>query len=195
MVNEVCFTKGFCINTYVLIAIIVGLLIFLWRVNSEINGSLLRELQKQDGKIQQLSQMNGQMTNMLGAVKSRKDTYMSRIFDVLQGPEVSYVPSTKPMSRQSNTPEYQQMGYVVREETDENYNPDGNNRMKMFGRPEKYGSNKYEYYVMDGTTKVPLDNNKEIDDGDNVNVDGLSGDFKTKIYDTEDNFPYNPFSY
>jgi hypothetical protein len=58
--------------------------------------------------------------------------------------------------------------------------------IQLFGRPTFPGSNQWEYYVtieQNGfRNKIPLDNKKEINDGDDIIVPGLNGNFKTKIY-------------
>ena len=83
---------------------------------------------------------------------------------------------------------FQQMGYLVKNPTDEEKNP----RpivLPLFGRQEHYGSNRYEYYTSvtsDGgeLVKIPLNlrYNKELYDDDVVNIKEFESSFIVRIY-------------
>lgn len=73
---------------------------------------------------------------------------------------------------------------------------DGNQIIKIFGRPKHRGSTEFEYYAIynnnQDPTKIPLSNiKKEIFDGDTINVPFLGGDFKVNVFESKQ-FEYNP---
>ena len=112
-----------------------------------------------------------------------------------------YMYPTKELKQRINIPtrgipeNYQILGIVTRENTETSYN--------LYGRQTFPSSNQYEYYVqsnMDGNiVKIPVTRkgNKEILDGETINIDGTNknkGHFKVKLYDYD--VPrYNPYLY
>ena len=85
------------------------------------------------------------------------------------------------------------------EENKENKdNKDNNNKLlRLFGRQEYPGSNKYEYYVLvssgNDLIKIGLDNknNKELYCGDNIYISELNEDYRVKLhkYDAPKYYP------
>ena len=117
-----------------------------------------------------------------------------RVYDILEAPERKYLPETSYSQDDFN---YSLMGYVSRSEDDPNYNPNltSTNRLKLFGRKDVNNRRLYNYYVVENGVKIPLDNNKEIYDDEQIKIDKLSGNFDVNLYDTEQTFNYNPFSF
>ena len=76
---------------------------------------------------------------------------------------------------------YQQVGYI--------YNADdAKQAMPLVGR--RIHSNQYEYYTFhhyNPSLKLPITvgGNKELNDGDNVQLTGYQNQFKTKLYDID----------
>ena len=76
---------------------------------------------------------------------------------------------------------FQQMGYL--------YNTDdAKQAMPLVGR--RIHSNQYEYYTFhhyNPSLKLPITvtGNKELNDGDNVQITGYQNQFKTKLYDID----------
>lgn len=72
---------------------------------------------------------------------------------------------------------FQQMGYLQ--------NTAGDKVLRLMGR--RIHSNEFEYYTFhpaDDKIKVPLEQKKELFEGDNIAIDQF-GDFKVFIYDTD----------
>jgi hypothetical protein len=90
---------------------------------------------------------------------------------------------------------YQQLGIITRN-NDEKI-------LQLFGRPTFPGSNQWEYYVKSEkegfVNKIPIQskNQKELQDGDNIDVPGMNsnnGNFNVKLFNY--NTPrYNPRDY
>jgi hypothetical protein len=85
---------------------------------------------------------------------------------------------------------YQMMGVLLRQDTETVFN--------LFGRQKYPGSNQYEYYAQsnlnNNNVKLPITTKgeKELYDDDNVNIPGMNGQFKVKLYSLD--VPrYNPF--
>jgi hypothetical protein len=84
---------------------------------------------------------------------------------------------------------YQQVG-ILNRESDETI-------LQLFGRPTYPGSNQWEYFVRTEkngfVNKIPIKSksNREIEDNVDINVPGMKGNFKVKIYDY-DTYRYNP---
>lgn len=88
---------------------------------------------------------------------------------------------------------YQMIGYLSRN-ADEKF-------IQLYGRPTYPGSNLWEYYAgieQNGyLQKIPLQNNKEIFDGDTITIPGMNeskGIFTVKLYNY-DTPRYNPYDY
>ena len=117
--------------------------------------------------------------------------------DKLEEPSRTYFPSTRinVHTRGEELP-YQSMGYVYRDESDPNYNPDEINRLVLYGRPDYKGSSVFEYYVISpkDDIKIPLDNSKEIFSGDKVSVRGYTGEWIAEVYEYKE-FRYIPYVY
>jgi hypothetical protein len=126
----------------------------------------------------------------------RPDLYR-QMQDKLDEPSRSYFPSTRINihTRGEELP-YQAMGYVFRDESDPNYNPDEINRLVLYGRPDYKGSDIYEYYLISpkDDIKIPLDNTKEIYSGDKVSVRGYSGEWTAEVYEYKEH-KYIPYIY
>ena len=112
-----------------------------------------------------------------------------RIYDILEPPERKYLPERSYSQSDFN---YSQMGYISRNEGSSNFNPDGSNRMTLYGRKDPDNRRMYEYYVVENGVKVPLNQSKELYDGDTITVPGLSGDFNVILYDIEPTRIYDP---
>lgn len=113
-----------------------------------------------------------------------KNILLDKIYNPLISPNRFY-----PGGRlgQSKFDDYQMIGYI--------YN--NIERYPLFGRYKYPGkSDKWEYYIIDETRnrlKIPFKskNDNELYDGDNINIDTLSGIYTVKIYDFEE-FRYIP---
>ena len=184
--KNVCFTPFFCVNIYVLIAIIFLIIVFIFTYEQYITSGVKTMLDAEYGsQLQGMSNIIQNQQQYSQQQQGSKTSYLNRIYDILEKPAVTYVPTN------SQETSYQQMGFATRDETDEAYNPDGSNRLNVYGRRQVNSSSKYEYYVVDGDTKVPITDTNELYSDDNINVSGLTGDFKLTIYDTE-SVQYNP---
>jgi hypothetical protein len=112
-----------------------------------------------------------------------KNKYENRIENKLIKPERDI-----PINISTRGPEtrFQAVGFLYRDETDPNYNINDTNRLTLFGRPEWVGSSKFDYFVStseNSAMKIPLENEKEIYDDDEIEVIGFTGTFKVKLYD------------
>jgi hypothetical protein len=110
-----------------------------------------------------------------------------RIEDKLVAPERRVDPRLNIRTR-GVLPSYQKVGILFK---------DGVESLPLFGRPTYYGSDEYDYYVVDSSrnfNKIPLDDIKrEIMDGDMVNVPVYNQDYKAMIYEPEE-IRYNPYA-
>lgn len=181
MKNQVCLiNNSLCFHPYLFYGLIILLLFVVFGTDKLIKKEVTREVIK----IQESPK------------NTRADTYYRRIFDVLSPPERDYTPQY-PNEHQSGDalPSYQQVGFVFRDESDPNYDPNGQNRFALFGRPRFYGAREFEYYVMnDNGIKFSLgDRMKELYEGDTVNIDSYTGSFKVVVYQTQD-ARYNPWA-
>ena len=135
----------------------------------------------QKKKLRNFNELNRQ-----GLIEKR---YRERVENKFVEPERDYENSCGlPVNirTRGKQPPFQSMGFLYREETDPNYNKDDTNRLMLFGRPEWAGSSKYDYYVTtsaNSAIKIPLDNEKELYDGDELSVTGITGKFRLKLYD------------
>ena len=147
-----------------------------------------------DGFIKQklLKQTIHQNKDLIHKSQSGTDTLRDRIYDPLTSPETTYIPTS--LNRQSVPYQYQMMGILYLPDTDENYNPDKQNRYVLYGRPNYQNTNKYDYYVIEegGTLKIPLDQTTELYSGDTSSITGLTGSYIATIYETEQVY-YSPF--
>lgn len=114
-------------------------------------------------------------------VTDMKNITEKRLEDALLPPERTQ-PSRIPINirTQGALPDYQQVGFIYQESS--------GIRLPLFGRPEYYGSDKWEYYVKDDSrnmVKIPLDNTKELYTGDIITVSGFQGDFVGEIYELD----------
>lgn len=127
----------------------------------------------------------------------RPDLYR-KIYDKLEEPSKLHFPTRIPINIRTRGAEvpYQQVGYVYRTESDPTYNPDENNRLPLYGRPDYRGSNVWEYYVQipKDQIKIELSNNKEIYSEDKVSIKGFSGDWIAEIYENKE-YKYIPYVY
>lgn len=143
---------------------------------------------------------------MVGELPPRNRDYR-KLNDPLKQPSRRYVdyPSGYPgllpigninIPTQGYLPSYQQMGYlsVTRGETKKNDPPeqeekaDPNRMLKLFGR--RFDSHRYEYYVihhLDESLKIPIPNkgDKELMEGDSLQVPGYPGTYKVHLYNFE----------
>ena len=177
-----CFGKYFCINSAILVTvIIIGVIAFYFKIKSDINSAV------------ETNASQVQVAVPVVRHPSDKDTFYKRIYDVLEAPFRTYV-GNYPKQGESGIPDYQKVGTVFRGEDHDDYNPDGDNRMPLYGRPRINGSSQFEYYTTDSSgNKIVVDETKELYDDDTVSVAGMTGDFTVDIYETQD-MRYNPFS-
>ena len=103
-----------------------------------------------------------------------------RLNDKLQGPERRVQPRFNVRTR-GPLPSFQKTGILYK---------DGKETLPLFGRPTYYGSDEYEYYIIDSSrnfNKIPLENiKKEIMDGEEVNVPIYNTNYKAMIYEPEE---------
>ena len=76
---------------------------------------------------------------------------------------------------------YKQIGLLKNTDSEEN------KIIRLFGRQEFPGSNRYEYYTMissgNDLIKIPIDNKKELYDDDIVTIDMLGTDYTVNLHD------------
>lgn len=103
-----------------------------------------------------------------------------RIDDKLESPERRVTPRFNVRTR-GPLPSFQKTGILYK---------DGEETLPLFGRPRYYGSDEYEYYIIDSSrnfNKIPLENiKKEIMDGEEVNVPIYNTVYKAMIYEPEE---------
>ena len=178
--NQVCLiNNSVCFNPYVF----YGLLILLFLVFFGTDKFIKREVKQEIVKIQESPK------------NTKQDSYYKRIFDVLSPPERDYMPQY-PNEHQSGDalPSFQQVGVAFRDESDPNYDPQGQNRFSIYGRPRFYGAREFEYYVInENGIKCSLgDRMKELFEGDTITIPSYTGAFNVIIYQTQD-ARYNPW--
>lgn len=109
-----------------------------------------------------------------------------RLDDKLVAPERRVDPRLNIRTR-GQLPSYQKVGVLFK---------DGEETLPLFGRPTYYGSNEYDYYVIDSSrnfNKIPLEDvTREINDGDMVRVPIYNVDYKAMIYEPEE-IKYIPY--
>lgn len=178
--NQVCISKFFCIDIYLLIGLLVLGLIFSIYSKNILGKEVAQKVYylKADEK------------------DSHKKNYYDKIYDVLKAPYNTYQSEYPSVHTQGDAlPDFQQLGMVYRDESDPNYKPEQEQRFSLYGRPRYTGSNKYEYYVMTGGIKVMIGSDiNELMTGDTIQVTGYTGDFKVEVYETLGP-RYNPWSY
>lgn len=180
--NEFCIPNLFCVNYYFIVIILLISLIYI-ALNKMKSTEIVKKvyIDKASEQIDKRPQ------------DERPDLYR-KLYDKLEEPTRKYLPINIPT--RGETLPYQVVGYVYREETDANYNPEDVNRMILYGRPEYRGSTRYEYYITlpDDLIKIPLDNKEEIFTGDIVSVKGFTGDFIAEVYEYQQ-YKYIPYIY
>lgn len=178
--KDICVPGFFCVNPYLFILLVSGLIFF-----TVFSDKILRKQTKEI--VYQLKED----PNLL-----EKKSFYNRIYDVLSPPIRKYTGNYPNVHTAGDSlPNFQQVGFLYRPESDVNYNPEDVNRLALYSRPRYAGSNKHEYYTIDSKTgiKVSLgDNLNEVYSGDNMNVKGFEGDFQAEIYETEGP-RYNPW--
>lgn len=148
------------------------------------NNADIKDIVKKNYKIKKLKNLNE--LNRQGLIQKR---YRERVENKFIEPERDYENSRGiPINirTRGKEPSFQAMGFLYREETDPHYNKDDINRLMLFGRPEWAGSSKYDYYVTtagNSDIKIPILNEKELYDGDELEVVGFTGKFKLKLYE------------
>ncbi len=153
----------------------------------------IRDKVKKNSKIQKFRDIN--KFNIKNLIEKR---YRERVENKFIEPKRDYENSRGiPINihTRGKEPQFQAMGFLYREEIDPHYNKDDINRLMLFGRPEWAGSSKYDYYVTtSGNTdiKIPILNEKELYDGDELEVVGFTGKFKLKLYDVTE-IKYIPY--
>lgn len=86
---------------------------------------------------------------------------------------------------------YQQQGFLYKENGTEN----GPSHLQLYGRQTYPGSNKWEYLVTDKSLddiKIPLGQQPEVQDGDELSVKGFGDGYKVQLYDNEE-LKYLPY--
>ena len=157
------------------------------------NNTDIKDSVRKNQKIKKLRNVNE--LNRQGLIEKR---YKERVDNKFVEPERDYENSRGlPINirTRGKEPRFQSMGFLYREETDANYNKDDANRLMLFGRPEWAGSSKFDYYVTapgNSTIKIPLTNEKELYDGDEMAIVGFTGNFKLKLYDVSE-IKYIPY--
>lgn len=117
-----------------------------------------------------------------------------------------------PIMKKSNNPldpfptrgypdNYHLLGTLIADkqiDEDNNYNKlaQDNKIISLFGRQKYPGSSEYEYYTMISTgnvmTKIPIEQQRELFNDDNIFIKELNGDYKVSLYPNEA-LKYNPF--
>jgi hypothetical protein len=182
--NLFCIPKLFCINHYLALLIFMGTLFFLFKLSKD-KTSLIQQYAK---LLNQKKQTVGDDTRPLvnRPQDQTKHLYRKR-YDILEEPTKEYRSSTnlnRPVS-------YQVVGFVYRDESNPDYNPEEDNRLFLYGRPNYQQNDRFEYYVESGGIKIPLDNTREIYTGDTISVKGYNGTFTAEIYEVEDRYIYS----
>lgn len=181
---EVCIPKLFCINTYLLVSMLIGIIIFMWYSKKEIKSGVVDSI-GMEAKKEEGGEKKEERANNLFDMK----TY-SRLYDILVSPERTYQSSSLPRNYQ-----YQQVGVVQREESNPDFVATGENIFRLFGRPNQTSNDKWDYYVTtkDGL-KIPLGERiSEKYDGEEISIKGYNGVFKVTIYPYEE-FRYDPYN-
>lgn len=106
-----------------------------------------------------------------------------RIEDKLVPPERRVPPLRQNINirTRGQEPFYQKVGILYK---------DGRETLPLFGRPTYYGSDEYDYYVIDSSrnfNKIPLENiRREIMDGQTVTLPISNEEYKAMIYEPEE---------
>jgi hypothetical protein len=125
----------------------------------------------------------------------RQDMYERKVSDKLVEPSQKYVPE------RSYDPKYQMVGYLYREESDPNFQVQGENKMTLFGRRNPRNQHRYDYYVIPEKSDIKIQltepdrPREELMDGDKLSVSGYSGQFTAEIYEYNNLGYYNPFRF
>jgi len=165
------------------------------------NNRFYKKLNKEIRKnVKHHKRINGLKENR-DILKEEREIYRRRVEDKTEEPNRDYVNTRGlPINIRTRGRElpYQMIGFLYRDETDQNYNKDDVNRLILFGRPQWSGSNKFDYYVTtseNNSIKIPIeDDNDELFDGDKLQVTGFSGTFNVKVYDYKE-YKYIPYVY
>jgi len=177
-------------NDYLIIGVFFLGMIYIFDCHN--NSNIKNNVQKNQ-KIKKLR--NVQDLNRQGLIERR---YRERVENKFVEPERDYENSRGlPVNihTRGKEPAFQSMGFLYREETSPDYNKDDTNRLMLFGRPEWAGSSKYDYYVTtsgNSSIKIPITHEKELYDGDQLEVVGFAGQFKLKLYDVSE-IKYIPY--
>ena len=174
---QICIPNLLCVDYYFIILVLLVVLIYIF-LNSRKNKIVYIDTAKKiiDKRPQD----------------QRPDLYR-KVYDKLEEPTRKYDNAVNVRTR-GELPSFQSVGYVYRDETDPLYNPDGTNRLVLYGRPDYVGADLFEYYVMDGDIKIVLDHTKEIYTDDKITVKGLAGQFTAHVNEYQE-YKYIPFIY
>lgn len=108
----------------------------------------------------------------------------------IQSYPYNYVKNNFNIATRGYPDSFQLMGIVLRNNGETVYN--------LFGRQTFPGSSQYEYYIQstlnNNLAKIPISikGDKEIDDGQHINIPGHNGKFNVKLY-KYDQPRYNPY--
>ena len=186
MSNQICISNLICLNTYFVFIILMVVLLYTI-IQKQKTKEIVKKVYVDTAK---------KIINEKYPQDKHPDLYR-RLYDKLEEPSKTHFPRNAINIRTRGIlPPYQQVGYIYREEGSANYNPDKNNILPLFGRPEYRSSNIWEYYVIPKETgiKIELTNNREIYTGDKVNVKGYQGEWVAEIYDNKE-YKYIPYVY
>jgi hypothetical protein len=168
-------------NDHLIIGIFLLALIYIFDCQ---NNTDVKDKVRKNQKIKKLKSFN--KLNRQGLIEKR---YRERVENKFVEPKRDYENSRGiPINirTRGKEPQFQSMGFLYREESNPDYNKDDTNRLMLFGRPEWAGSSKFDYYVTtsgNSTIKIPLSNEKELYDGDELEIVGFAGKFKLKLYE------------
>ena len=159
--------------------------------------------------------VNNDKSNLSHHIKDPIKFYDDRkLFDPYEAPakrpertQMGY----SPIMKKSNNPldpfptrgypdNYHLLGTLIadNDNIDNNYNKlsQDNKIISLFGRQKYPGSSEYEYYTMISTgnvmTKIPIEQQRELFNDDNVFIKELNSDYKVSLYPNEA-LKYNPF--
>tara|TARA_B110000285_G_scaffold191570_1_gene219465 strand:- start:4292 stop:4846 length:555 start_codon:yes stop_codon:yes gene_type:complete len=177
-------------NDYLVLGVFFLMMIFILDKQNNVDIKDTVQKHKKVRKLKIIRDLNNQ-----GLIEQR---YRDRVNDKFVEPERDYV-NTRGLPVNIRTrgaePAFQSIGFLYRDESSANYNVDDENRFMLFGRPEWSGSSQFDYYVTSSggsSIKIPLSNEKELYDGDEVAIVGFTGNFKVELYDVSQ-IKYIPF--